>query len=53
MAQVAQVEQFEEEKVFFGLNKVYSWGKKSHFDVIKDYITILTQERREKKFLQA
>lgn len=50
MAQVAQVEQFEEKKVFFGLNKVDSWGKRARFDVIKDYIIILTQGGMEKSF---
>lgn len=30
MEQVAQVEQFEGKNVFFGLNKMDSWGKKAH-----------------------
>lgn len=52
MAQVDRVEQYEEKKVFFGLNNMDSWGKRAHFQVIKDYIIILTQEGG-KNFLQA
>lgn len=44
MEQVAQVEQFEGKNMFFGLNKMDSWGKKAHFHVIKYYMIILTQE---------
>lgn len=52
MAQVAEVEQFEEKKVFLGLNKMDSCGKKAHFPVIVDYIIMLIQEWGEKSFFR-
>lgn len=52
MAQVAEVEQFEEKKMFLGLNKMNSGGEKAYFRVIVDYIILLIQEWGEKSFFR-
>lgn len=52
MAQVAEGEQFEEKKMFLGLNKMDSCGEKAYFHVIVDCIIILIQEWGEKSFFR-
>lgn len=52
MEQVAEVEQFEEKKMFLGLNKKYSCGEKAYFHVIVGYVIILIQEWGEKSFFR-
>lgn len=47
MAQVVQVEQFKEEKVFFGLKKVDSGAEGANFHIIKYCIIVLAHEREK------
>lgn len=47
MAQVDQVEQFKEEKAFFGLKKVDSGAEGANFHIIKYCIIVLAREREK------
>lgn len=53
MAQVAEVEQFEEKKVFLGLNKMDSCGQKSTFSCNCGLYHNAYTGMGRKKFLQA